>query len=155
MAEMIRSDLAAHQIDVDIRQVSRAYLVQQLENKTADYDLILSGWLANNLDPNTLLEALLSCKTVDTVTNLSNWCNEDFDFWLQTARLSEDSASTNLLYEFSQKLLEEQLPILPLVNANRVLAVNNNIQNVKISSFGQVKLAELRLDSNNDSKKGK
>lgn len=146
MAEMIRSDLATQQIEIDIRQVSRAYLVQQLENKTADYDLILGGWLANNLDPGHFLEALLSCKSADTVTNLSNWCNEDFDFWLQTARLSEDSASTNLLYEFAQKLLEEQLPVLPLVNANRVLVVNNAIQNAEISPFGQVKLSELRLE---------
>ncbi|QIM66495.1 peptide ABC transporter substrate-binding protein [Mannheimia granulomatis] len=145
MAEMIRADLSAQQIEVDIRLVSRAYLVQQLENKTADYDLILGGWLANNLDPNSFLEAILSCKMADTVTNLSNWCNEDFDFWLQTARLSEDASSSHLLYEFSQKLLEEQLPILPLVNANRVLVIDNVVQNAEISPFGQVKLSELRL----------
>ncbi|MEG9499932.1 ABC transporter substrate-binding protein [Mannheimia indoligenes] len=147
MAEMIRSDLAAQALEVEIRQVSRAYLVQQLESKTADYDLILGGWLASDLDPNSFLSALLSCKTADTVTNLSNWCNEDFDFWLETARLSDDSASTNLLYAFSQKLLEEQLPILPLINANRVLVVKKGIQQAEISPFGQVKLSELRLSS--------
>lgn len=149
MAEMIRSDLAAKHLAVDIRKVSRAYLVQQLENKTADYDLILGGWLANNLDPNHFLEALLSCKTAETVTNLSNWCNEDFNFWLETARLSNDSASSNLLYEFAQNLLEEQLPILPLVNANRVLVIKNGIQQAEISPLGQVKLSELRLSSEN------
>lgn len=150
MAEMIRSDLARQNLEVDIRHVSRAYLVQQLENKTADYDLILAGWLANNLDPNSFLEALLSCKSADTVTNLSNWCNEDFDFWLQSARLSEDSASRDLLYEFSQNLLEDQLPILPLVNANRVLVVKERIQHADISPFGQVKLSELRLSLENE-----
>ncbi|AHG75710.1 peptide ABC transporter substrate-binding protein [Mannheimia varigena] len=152
MAEMIRADLAKQNLDIRIRKVSRAYLVQQLENKTADYDLILGGWLANNLDLNSFLEPLLSCKTAHTVTNLSNWCNEDFDFWLETARLSDDKASSNLLYEFAQKLLEEQLPILPLVNANRVLVVKNGIQQAEISPFGQVKLSELRLSS--DNKKG-
>ncbi|HGO5822443.1 TPA: ABC transporter substrate-binding protein [Mannheimia haemolytica] len=152
MAEMIRADLAKQNIDINIRKVSRAYLVQQLEQKTADYDLILGGWLANNLDPNSFLSALLSCKTAATVTNLSNWCNDDFDFWLETARLSDDSASSNLLYEFSQKLLEEQLPILPLINANRVLVIKNRIQQAEISPFGQVKLSELRL--NLDEQKG-
>lgn len=145
MAEMIRADLATQNVELEIQSVSRAYLVQQLANKTADYDLILGGWLANNLDPNSFLNALLSCKTAETVTNLSNWCNEDFDFWLQTARLSDDQASANLLYEFSQKLLEEQLPILPLVNANRVLVVQKGIKQADISPFGQVKLSELRL----------
>lgn len=153
MAEMIRSDLSAVGIELDIRQVSRAYLVQQLEKGNADYDLILGGWLANNLDPNSFLEPLLSCNTADTVTNLSNWCNKDFDFWMQTARLSEDRSASNLLYEFSQKLLEEQLPILPLVNANRVLVVSNVVEQAEVSPFGQVKLSELRLVS--DKQKGK
>lgn len=53
MAEMIRVDLATQNLEVEIRAVSRAYLVQQLANKSADYDLILGGWLANNLDPNS------------------------------------------------------------------------------------------------------
>ncbi len=145
MAEMIRADLATQNLEVEIRAVSRAYLVQQLANKSADYDLILGGWLANNLDPNSFLEALLSCKAAETVTNLSNWCNEDFDFWLQTARLSDDPASANLLYEFAQKLLEEQLPILPLMNANRVLVIKDGVKQADISPFGQVKLSELRL----------
>lgn len=145
MAEMIRSDLATQNIDIEIRSVSRAYLVQQLANKSADYDLILGGWLANNLDPNSFLDALLSCKSAETVTNLSNWCNEDFDFWLQTARLSADPASAHLLYEFAQKLLEEQLPILPLINANRVLVIKDGLENAEISPFGQVKLSALRL----------
>lgn len=83
------------------------------------------------------------------MTNLSNWCNEDFNFWLETARLSNDSASSNLLYEFAQNLLEEQLPILPLVNANRVLVIKNGIQQAEISPLGQVKLSELRLSSEN------
>lgn len=155
MAEMIRADLNAQKMDVEIRQVSRAYLVQQLEKKTADYDLILGGWLANNLDPNSFLEAILSCKMAETVTNLSNWCNEDFDFLLQTASLSEDKASSNLLYEFSQKLLEEQLPILPLVNANRVLVVGKAIDEAEISPFGQVKLSELKLNTELKSDKEK
>ncbi|EPZ01585.1 ABC transporter substrate-binding protein [Mannheimia haemolytica] len=145
MAEMIRADLATQNLEVEIRAVSRAYLVQQLANKSADHDLILGGWLANNLDPNSFLEALLSCKAAETVTNLSNWCNEDFDFWLQTARLSDDPASANLLYEFAQKLLEEQLPILPLMNANRVLVIKDGVKQADISPFGQVKLSELRL----------
>ncbi len=79
------------------------------------------------------MEALLSCKAAETVTNLSNWCNEDFDFWLQTARLSDDPASANLLYEFAQKLLEEQLPILPLMNANRVLVIKDGVKQADIS----------------------
>ena len=44
-----------------------------------------------------------------------------------------------------QDLLERELPILPLVNANRILFVNPKIENARVSPFGQVHLSELKL----------
>ncbi|MGY4674514.1 ABC transporter substrate-binding protein [Ursidibacter arcticus] len=145
MAELIRADLAKVGITVKVRQVSRAYLVQQLENNQADYDLILGGWLANNFDADGFLSPILSCNAQNAVTNLSNWCDHDFDALLQSARLSEDHFVQRLLYRQAQELLQQQLPILPLVNTKRVLLVSPKVAKVNISHFGQVKLADIYL----------
>lgn len=145
MAEFIRAELAKAGIDVIVRQVSRAYLVQQLEKGDAEYDLILSGWLANNFDPDSFLSPILSCQAQSSVTNLANWCDEGFDRLLSEARTSEEKEVRTVLYRQAQQLLEAQLPILPLVNVRRLLVVNNDIDNVKISPFGQVKLSEIKL----------
>ena len=37
-----------------MRSVTRTYLIEQLRKGTEDYDLILTGWLAGNLDPDGL-----------------------------------------------------------------------------------------------------
>lgn len=145
MAEYIRAELAKVGIEVTVRQVSRSYLAQQLETGKADYDLILSGWLANNFDPDGFLSSILSCRLQDEVTNLSNWCSLEFDELLRHARVAEDDSSRLYYYQQIQKLLEERLPLLPLLNVKRLLVVNDGIENVKISPFGQVKLSDIKV----------
>lgn len=145
MAEYIRAELAKVGIEVMVRQVSRSYLAQQLETGKADYDLILSGWLANNFDPDGFLSSILSCRLQDEVTNLSNWCSLEFDELLRHARVAEDDSNRLYYYQRIQKLLEERLPLLPLLNVKRLLVVNDGIENVKISPFGQVKLSDIKV----------
>ena len=144
MAEFIRYDLAQAGIEVKIRQVSRAYLVQQLEKGEADYDLILSGWLASNFDPDSFLTPILSCQAQNSVSNLANWCSVEFDALLSAARMSHKEQRPQYYHQIHQ-LLNQQLPILPLVNVKRSLVVKSKIQHAKISPFGQVKLSEMQL----------
>nr|WP_150538921.1 ABC transporter substrate-binding protein [Actinobacillus vicugnae] len=145
MAELIRADLAKIGIELDIKPVSRAYVAQFAEAGKADYDLILTGWLANNLDPNAFLSPILACRSKNELTNLANWCNPEFDRLLELAKGSELAYVRQLLYRLAQKILEQQLPVLPLVNGNRVLLVNPRIENAQVTPFGQVRLADLKL----------
>lgn len=144
MAELIRADLAKVGIELNVRQVSRAYLVQQLEKNQADYDLILGGWLANNYDLDSFLFPILSCKLQQSVTNLSNWCNPQFDDLLKRAQLSRNFTDKKEGYYQVQQLLQNELPILPLVNVRRILIAHPNLQNVEISPFGQANLSQIK-----------
>lgn len=145
MAEFIRQELVKVGLSIEIRHVSRAFLVQQLERGKADYDLILSGWLANNFDPDSFLTPLLSCQAARSITNLANWCDPEFDQLLRLARMSENSSERQAIYRQTDDFLQKNLPILPLVSVNRVLLVNNEIENVQISPFGQVNLSHIRV----------
>lgn len=145
MATLIQSELAKAGIKLNIRYVSRAFVLSQLSENKADYDLILSGWLANNYNPVNFLAPLLSCQAKQNMTNLANWCNENFDYWIKQAQETKDPVELELRYQLTQSLLEDYLPLLPLVNVNRLLVVNDKVENVKLSPFGQVKLAEITL----------
>lgn len=145
MAEMIRDDLAKIGVRANIRPVSRAYIVQMAEKGKADYDLVLTGWIANNQDLSAFLNPILSCRTQYEVTNLANWCNDQFDYLLETARLSQSKESKVLQYKLIQSLLEDEMPILPLVNAKRVLFVNERVIKAHVSALGQVRLSQLQL----------
>ena len=146
MAELIRTDLAKVGIALDVRQVSRAYLVQQLEQKAADYDLILGGWLASDFELNSFFTPLLGCEAAPTVTNLSNWCDPEFDRLLAQTNGVSAEHSQRLAADIEQHL-QEKLPILPLVNSQRLLLAHHRVQNVQLSPFGQVNLSRLRLDN--------
>lgn len=145
MAEMIRYDLKQAGIELDVQTVSRGYLTQKMEEGKADYDLILSGTLAYNFEPDSFLSPILACQAGNSVTNLANWCNDDFDELLQLAKMEKEQRLKTLIYQQVQQLLEEQLPIVPLVNVKRLLVVNNDVEDANISPFGQVKLSEMRL----------
>ncbi len=145
MAEMIKADLANIGIEVNITPVSRAYLADRIAKKNANYDLILTGWLANNADLNGVLLPLLSCSSVGSVTNLANWCNPYFDWWLNLAKLTGNKKAQAIFYHLAQFLVEQERPIVPLLNAKRILLVNKRVDDFKISPFGHVKLSEIKL----------
>lgn len=146
MAELIRADLARSGLNLKVRKVSRAYFIQQLQQGQADYDLILSSWLADNADLDRFLTPLLSCQAQHSVTNLANWCDPKLDLLLDAVGLSEESEVRQLLYQQIQKRLIETLPILPLVNVKQALLVRNNVKQVRLTPFGQVNLSHIRVE---------
>ena len=145
MAEMIKFDLAQVGVDVKVRLVSRNFLMQHLHDKSEDYDLILSGWLASSLDPDAFLRPILSCSTVHEVTNLSNWCSPLFDVLLSKALASNNPNLRAADYHLAQQEILSQLPILPIANVKRVLISNTNVQDVEMSAFGNVYFEKLKL----------
>lgn len=145
MAEFVRAELVKAGIPVRVQVVSRAYLTQQLDLGLADYDLILSGWLAGNFESSGFLSPILACQAQYSVSNLANWCDREFDALLAQARVEENDSARQALYRQMQQRLEQHLPLIPLVNVNRVLLVKNRVENAQINPFGQVKLSEMRF----------
>lgn len=142
-AELIKWDLAQAGVKVKVRSVTRVFLLDQLAKKTEDYDMILTGWLTGNLDPDGFMRPILSCDTKDDITNLSNWCNPKFnqlmDNALSNTRLQERAKNYNL----AQDLVLRELPIIPIANAKRFLVTNRNVKGVQMSPFGSMNFSTL------------
>ncbi|QIA75956.1 ABC transporter substrate-binding protein [Rodentibacter caecimuris] len=143
MAELIKWDLAQAGVKVKVRSVTRVFLLDQLAKKTEDYDMILTGWLAGNLDPDGFMRPILSCDTKDDITNLSNWCNPKFnqlmDNALSSTRLQERAKNYNL----AQELILKELPIVPIASAKRFLVANGKVRGVQMSPFGSMHFSTL------------
>lgn len=148
MAEMIKWDLAQAGVNVKVRSVTRTFLIEQLRNKTEDYDLILTGWLAGNLDPDGFMRPILSCGTQSEITNLSNWCDETFshlmDRAISTSRLSERARA----YNDAQELVLSELPIIPIANVKRILVASSQVRGVEMTPFGSLNFSTLSLKEN-------
>lgn len=145
-AELIKWDLAQSGVKVKVRLVTRVFLLDQLAKKTEDYDIILTGWLAGNLDPDGFMRPILSCDTKDDITNLSNWCNPKFnqlmDNALSSTRLQERARNYNL----AQDLILRELPIVPIASAKRFLVANKKVKGMQMSPFGSMHFSTLYFE---------
>ncbi|MCK8967109.1 ABC transporter substrate-binding protein [Haemophilus influenzae] len=143
MAEMIKWDLAQAGVKVKVRAVTRPFLTAQLRNQSENYDLILSGWLAGNLDPDGFMRPILSCGTKNELTNLSNWCNEEFDQFMDRAITTSHLSSCAKAYNEAQELVLRELPIIPIANVKRILVANSRVKGVKMTPFGSLDFSTL------------
>ncbi|HDR1022630.1 TPA: ABC transporter substrate-binding protein [Pasteurella multocida] len=144
-AALIKDDLAKVGVEVSINSVTRTYLIEQLTNKTEDYDIILTGWLAGNLDPDSFMRPILSCGSVNEITNLSNWCDPTFDLLMNSALSSDFLRLRANEYHLAQELILDQLPIVPIANAKRMLIVNAKVKGVNMNPFGSINFETLSL----------
>lgn len=131
MALMIQADLKKIGIDLAIRLVSRQFLNQQSAKQQADYDLILSGKVAQSNEINDFpIPALLGCDRAET--RLWQGCTKAF--------AEENTRERNV-----DDISGNDLSIIPLVSVKHILLVKDRVKNVAINVFGQVKLSQIRL----------
>ncbi|OOF49426.1 ABC transporter substrate-binding protein [Rodentibacter genomosp. 1] len=143
MAELIKWDLAQAGVNVNVRSVTRTFLLEQRNKKAEDYDMILTGWLAGNLDPDGFMRPILSCETKGDMTNLSNWCHPKFNSLMDKALTDTQLHERAKNYNLAQNLVLEELPIIPIANAKRFLVANNNVKGVQMSPFGSINFSML------------
>ncbi|WP_133546084.1 ABC transporter substrate-binding protein [Mesocricetibacter intestinalis] len=142
-AELIKFDLTNAGVKAQVRLISRNFLTEQLRNDSADYDLILSGWLAGNLDPDSFMRPILSCSSASEITNLANWCSPSFDHLLDHALTTTDTRLRAIDYNLAQKIVLSELPLLPIASVKRVLVSSTQVQGVDMTPFGNINFEKL------------
>lgn len=145
MAEMIRFDLAQVGITVHMKYLQRSELEHLLLSKQDNYDIILGGWLAGSLDPDSFLRPILSCHTNNAHTNIANWCYPEFDQVLDRALNTNIQLSRTLDYDIAQQYVLDQIPLIPIANVKRLMVYNKRIQNVKMSPLGIIRFADISI----------
>ncbi|OTA15868.1 heme-binding protein A [Xenorhabdus vietnamensis] len=134
MAELIQADLAQVGIKISIHPVEGRF--QENLQKNKNYDMVLAGWSADSNDPDSFFRRLLSCAAIASKTNLSHWCNSAFDDALRQALLNQEIVSRKENYFFAQKIIAQQLPLLPLAYSMHLQSFRNNIKGLVFSPFG-------------------
>ncbi|WP_349922048.1 ABC transporter substrate-binding protein SapA [Aeromonas veronii] len=133
-AQLMRSDLA--KIGVKLKIVQQAWPVIETRLAKGQYDSLLSGWVADNADPDNFFRQLLSCAAVERGNNYSRWCSPAFDQLLDDAVTTPQLAFRLRNYYYAQTLLGEQLPVIPLAHALRTQVSRNDIEGLALMPFG-------------------
>jgi cationic peptide transport system substrate-binding protein len=141
MAKLMQGYLAEVGIEVSI--VSYDWVTFRSNLQAGMHDSVLIGWSADNVDPDNFYRPLLTCSAIPTGTNRAMWCDEGYDDLIEQAIAVTDVEQRKQLYKRANRLLYEQVPLMPIAHAYRYQAQRSDISNVGINSYGGVQLGKV------------
>ncbi len=144
-ADMLKEQLADVGINVNIiteNSINR-HLLRLRKN---ELDMVLTGWIADNGDPDTFLRPHLSCNATQSGWNLSNWCYPPFDNLLNAGITTSEPEKRKEIYTHAQSILLKEMPVIPLVYGIQYHATINNLQGLTFSPFGDVSFYKVSRD---------
>lgn len=144
MAELIQSELKQIGIKVNIVEYEWNTFLERLT--LHQHDSVLIGWAADSPEPDNFLNPILSCASVFSGKNPSNWCNAEFDLLLTKAHDTNDIDARKEVYFAAQQMVAQELPLLPIAHGLRLQAKSTNIKGVEVPPFGGISLANARKD---------
>lgn len=150
-AELLQADMAQVGVKVIIVPVEGRF--QEARLMDMNHDLTLTGWATDSNDPDSFFRPLLSCAAINSQTNYAHWCHREFDAVLQKALASQQLASRIDAYDEAQKILAQELPVLPLASSLRLQAYRYDIKGLVLSPFGNASFAGVSREKEQEVKK--
>jgi ABC-type transport system substrate-binding protein len=117
--------------------------------RAGEYDMLLTGWIADTLDPADYLEANLSSDLVPNLdsppvncANRSRWKNRQMDAALARFREQRTDDARNEV----MRLIADEVPMLPLMYGPTVVVHSWRVQNFEPSPLGLPNLATVDVE---------
>lgn len=108
-----------------------------------DYDLLMFGWGADYNDPMTFLDVHES----KSPFNQSGFQSAEYDKLIAAARVEPDHAKRARLLVDAEKILAEQMPVVPIYYRTHSYLVKPNLKDVYLSKVGvnwEIKWASVK-----------
>lgn len=147
VAENLTEQLGKLEIEVEVREAATLEDYFR-EAARGEYDLALSGWLADTMDPADFLETILGPDSVPGDDrrhvidgNLSHWRSEEMKQALQ--RLADDPDHENK--QAILDLLRRETPNLPLLYGPTIYVYSPRVSGFKPSPLGIPEFGKLKL----------
>ena len=137
MAKLIQADLQKIGVDVEIVfDYEWATFLRKISE--GEHQSVLLGWSADHPDPDNFFSTLLSCASAITGSNRTFWCNEEFDQLIQSALQTSNINRRKAYYSKALKLINEEVPLIPIAHSKRYQARANNINGSLLRSIGGI-----------------
>jgi dipeptide transport system substrate-binding protein len=143
MGELMQADLA--QIGIKLKLKTYDWGSYLKIARTGEHQMIQFGWTGNS-DPDTFLNDLLSCASVETGNNMARWCHPKFNELVVNARKMTDQNKRTKLYQEAQKIFKAEIPWVTLAHAKVFRAMNKKVKGYKIDPFGYDYFDQVTLE---------
>ena len=143
MGELMQADLA--KVGIKVKLVSYDWPTFLKKSRSGEQHMIQFGWTGNN-DPDTFLNDLLSCASVESGNNTARWCNKDFNDLVVQARSITDQKKRTELYKKAQRIFKEEAPWVTIAHAKVFRVMDKKVKNFKIDPFGYDYFDQIELE---------
>lgn len=133
MAEIIQEDWKKVGVEAEI--VSYEWGEYLNRSKKGEHDTVLLGWTGDNGDPDNFLYVLLGCDGVGG-SNRAQWCNEEFNNLLLSAKKTADKAERTKFYEEAQQVFKREAPWITVAHSVVYEPIRKEVQGYKIDPLG-------------------
>ncbi len=121
-AELMQADWARIGVKVRVQMIEWGELLKR--SGQGEHDITFLSWAGDNGDPDNFFSTNLTCSAVNGGGNKSRWCNKAFDELIDTARKTVDPKKRTELYIKAQKLVYDEVPVIPTVYPVNITALN-------------------------------
>ncbi len=143
MGELMQADLA--KVGIKVKLVSYDWPTFLKKSRSGEQHMIQFGWTGNN-DPDTFLNDLLSCASVESGNNTARWCNKDFNDLVVQARSITDQKKRTDLYKKAQRIFKDEAPWVTIAHAKVFRVMDKKVKNFKIDPFGYDYFDQVELE---------
>ncbi len=145
LGEMIKEDFL--QIGIDLKLMTYSWPVYLQKIKGSDYDLVQYCWSSDNGDPDNFLHILLSCSGAKGGSNLSGFCNKEYDNYVTRARQTFSKQERKKLYGKALRIFQDEMPMLPIAHSNLFRVMSNEVEGYELGLMGTESFQKVRLSS--------
>ena len=142
MGELQQADLK--KIGIEVELVTYDWPTYLAKSSKGEHELLQIGWSADIPDPSNFLQILLTCDSIKAGSNLSRWCNKNYDKLITKAMLSYPKTADKL-YKQAQVLFQKDLPFIPIAQSYRHVALSKKVKGYVVRSFGSERFYPLSL----------
>ncbi len=134
MGEMMQADLA--KVGIRAKLVTYDWPTYLSKSRTGEHQLIQMGWTGDNGDPDNFLAVLLGCASIESGSNLSRWCDTEFNGQLIEAKQLSQQSQRIPLYQKAQKIFKEKSPWVPIAHSVTFRAMSKKVRGYKLDPLG-------------------
>jgi dipeptide transport system substrate-binding protein len=132
-AELMQADWAKIGVKVKVQMMEWGELLKRTGK--GEHDITFLSWAGDNGDPDNFFTPNLSCSGVESGGNKAQWCNKAFEELIATARKTADPKKRSELYKKAQKLVYDEVALIPTVYPVNMTALNKKVSGYVASPF--------------------
>ena len=123
LAEALQ-EMWRRELGIDVRLVNQELKVVQAERRAGRFQLLLSDWVGDYLDPLTFLDIMRS----DSGNNYTSWSDKSYDALLFAAARNGDVSTRTQQLREAETLLLNAAPIIPLYYNTHVFLIQPSVK---------------------------